>query len=112
MLFAQCYYRNDFNNLTHKLFLLTTNFFHLVFTTLDISIISNEISYKISANTTGLQIFDPNNIKVESYYSELNEKRKIKRKPVFSFKPVIQNNKFFFKILITLNILEYWFVYL
>ncbi len=28
MLFEQCYYSNDFNNLTHKLFLLTTNFFN------------------------------------------------------------------------------------
>ncbi len=75
---------------------LTTNYFHLVFTSLDLSIISNEISYKISANTTGLQIFDPNNMKVESYYSELNEKRKLKRKPIFSFKPVTQNNIIFF----------------
>jgi len=68
---------------------LTTVYYHLVFTSLDLSIMSNQISYKIFANITGFQIFDPSNLKLESYYYEMNSKRKEKGKPIFSFKPVI-----------------------
>jgi hypothetical protein len=50
---------------------------------------SNQISYKIFANITGFQIFDPSNLKLKSYYYEMNSKRKEKGKPIFSFKPVI-----------------------
>jgi hypothetical protein len=76
---------------------------------------SNELNNNIFANITSLQMFEPNNNQLELYFSELNMIRKLKRKPIFSFKPV--NLKLFIikklKYIILFNyILEYWYIYL
>jgi hypothetical protein len=49
---------------------------------------SNELNYKIFANITGFQMFDPNNIRVEFYYSGFNRNRKSKGMTSFSHKAV------------------------
>ena len=49
---------------------------------------SNELNYKIFANITGFQMFDPNNIRVEFYYSGFNRNRKSKGMTIFSHKAV------------------------
>ena len=55
---------------------------------------SDELNNNIFANITSLQIFEPNNNELESYYNEMNIIRKLKRKPIFSFKPVILKYKY------------------
>jgi len=91
---------------------LTTIYYHLVFTTLDLSIMSDELNNNIFANITSLQIFEPNNNELESYYNEMNIIRKLKRKPIFSFKPVILKSLINSNIILYNYILEYWYIYL
>ena len=61
---------------------LTTSYYHFIFTTLDLSIISNEMS----VNITGFQTYNSSDI--EAFYLSLDKKRikmgksKIKNKPV------------------------------
>ena len=63
---------------------IITPYYHLIFTSLDLSIISNEIA----ANITGFQIYNSDSSKLNSFYSGLDLKRiklgktKIKYKPV------------------------------
>jgi hypothetical protein len=63
---------------------IITPYYHLIFTSLDLSIISNEIA----ANITGFQISNSHSSKVKAFYSGLDLKRiklgktKIKYKPV------------------------------
>ena len=59
-----------------------------MFTTFDLSIIPNAITYKFSANITALQVFEPLNENIESYYAGFNLKRKSEKKSTLKYKPV------------------------
>lgn len=48
---------------------LTTFYFHLMFTTLNLNIINSK---KLSANITGLKIFEPKNFKIQQMFQKIN----------------------------------------
>ena len=59
-----------------------------MFTTLDLSVISNAITYKLSANVTALQMFEPLDLNVEAYYAGYNFRRVSLGKQTLKYKPV------------------------
>jgi hypothetical protein len=63
---------------------ITTVYYHLIFTTLDLSVISDAITYKLSANITALQIHEQSNL--DAFYSGFSLKRSLilKNEPVRS----------------------------
>ena len=60
-----------------------------MFTTLDLSEITNITALKISANITALQVFEPNNLKINALFAGLNLKRLALKKSLFKYVPVI-----------------------
>ena len=60
-----------------------------MFTTLDLSVISNSITYKLSANITALQLFEPLDLNAESFYAGFNYRRRSEGKSILKYKPVI-----------------------
>ena len=68
---------------------LTTVYYHLMITTLDLSIISNAITYKLSANITSLQVYEPSDLDIDSYYTEFNFRRKSEGKLALNYNPVV-----------------------
>ena len=62
-----------------------TAYFHIMFTTLDLSI----LEYAPSANITALQVYEPNDTSIKSVYAEFNLKNMVSKKPLFKYLPVI-----------------------
>ncbi len=61
-----------------------TAYFHFMFTSLDLE----EIQFVPSANITSIQVFEPNDTKVNSLVSEFNFKNMIKQQPLYKYLPV------------------------
>ena len=61
-----------------------TAYFHIMFTTLDLSI----LDYAPSANITALQVYEPNDTSVRSIFAEFNLKNMVSKKPMFKYLPV------------------------
>ena len=55
---------------------LTTYYHHIMFTTLDLAEITNITGFRISCNITSLQMFEPNNLKINALFAGLNSKKK------------------------------------
>ncbi len=65
-----------------------TSYFHLIFTTLDLSI----IDLSPSANVTALQLNDPDNTKIMNVKAEFNLKNMVVNKPLIGYLSVILIN--------------------
>lgn len=61
-----------------------TSYFHVIFTTLDLSI----LEASPSANITALQMFEPNNSRIINVNAEFNLKNMVAEKPLFRYLPV------------------------
>lgn len=59
-----------------------------MFTTLDLSIITNATALKLSANITALQVFEPNNLKINALFAGINLKRNSMKKVLLKYVPV------------------------
>jgi hypothetical protein len=67
---------------------ITTFYHHLMFSTLELSAITNLTGLKMNCNITGLQMFEPNNLKINALIAGLNLKRKFEKKPFLNYAPV------------------------
>ena len=61
-----------------------TSYFHIIFTTLDLSI----LDMVPSANITSLQMSDVNNSRIASINAEFNLKNMVSNKPLLKYFPV------------------------
>lgn len=59
-----------------------------MFSTLELSAITNLTGLKMNCNITGLQMFEPNNLKINALIAGLNLKRKFEKKTFLNYAPV------------------------
>jgi hypothetical protein len=62
-----------------------TSYFHLIFTTLDLSI----LDFSPSANVTALQLSEPNSTRTLNVKAEFNLKNMVVNKPLLGYLPVL-----------------------
>jgi glutamate receptor, ionotropic kainate 2 len=77
-LISQFLYLADLNS-------LTSYYHHIMFTTLDLAVITNITNLRMGCNITALQMFEPNNLKINALFAGLNSKKK---SIIFRYVPV------------------------
>ena len=83
-----------------------------MFSTLELSAITNLTGLKMNCNITGLQMFEPNNLKINALIAGLNLKRKFEKKTFLNYAPVSFEISYSKNLLIIYIFIECCYIYL